>query len=40
MKRFNVTGNCIPEEDYMVDISGKISQIKSPKNLHPVVNKY
>jgi hypothetical protein len=28
MKRFNVTGNCIPEEDYMVDISGKIEQIK------------
>ena len=28
MKRFNVTGNCIPEEDYMVDISGKIAQIK------------
>jgi len=28
MKRFNVTGTCVPEEDYMVDISGKISQIK------------
>ena len=28
MRRFNVTGHCIPEEDYMVDISGKISQIK------------
>ncbi|MCL2159082.1 MAG: GxxExxY protein [Oscillospiraceae bacterium] len=28
MKRFNVTGNCIPEEDYMVDIGGKIAQIK------------
>lgn len=28
MKKFNVTGNCIPEEDYMVDISGKIAQIK------------
>ncbi|MCL2098957.1 MAG: GxxExxY protein [Oscillospiraceae bacterium] len=28
MKRFNVTGICVPEEDYMVDISGKISQIK------------
>jgi len=28
MKRFNVTGNCIPEEDYMVDISGKIAEIK------------
>ena len=28
MKRFNVTGLCIPEEDYMVDISGKITQIR------------
>ena len=28
MKRFNVTGLCTPEEDYMVDISGKIEQIK------------
>ena len=28
MKRFNVAGNCIPEEDYMVDISGKLNQIK------------
>ena len=28
MRRFNVTGLCIPEEDYMVDISGKIEQIK------------
>jgi len=28
MKRFNVTGLCVPEEDYMVDISGKIEQIK------------
>ena len=28
MKKFNVTGLCIPEEDYMVDISGKIAQIK------------
>ncbi|MCL2158455.1 MAG: AAA-like domain-containing protein [Oscillospiraceae bacterium] len=28
MKKFNVTGNCIPEEDYMVDISGKIAEIK------------
>ena len=27
MKRFNVTGLCIPEEDYMADISGKIEQI-------------
>ena len=27
-RRFNVTGLCIPEEDYMVDISGKITQIK------------
>ena len=29
MKKFNVTGNCIPEKNYMVDISDKISQIKS-----------
>ena len=28
MKKFNVTGNCIPEENYMVDISNKIEQIK------------
>jgi hypothetical protein len=28
MRRFNVTGLCTPEEDYMVDISGKIEQIK------------
>ena len=28
MKRFNVTGNCVPAEDYMVDISSKIAQIK------------
>ena len=29
MKRFNVTGNCIPDENYMVDISGKIAQIRN-----------
>ena len=28
MKRFNVTGLCIPEEHYMVDISEKIKQIR------------
>ena len=28
MKRFNVTGNCIPEENYMVDIGDKIAEIK------------
>jgi len=28
MRRFNVTGLCIPEEDYMVDLSGKIGQIR------------
>jgi hypothetical protein len=27
MRKFNVTGLCIPKEDYMVDISGKIEQI-------------
>ena len=27
MKKFNVTGLCIPEEDYMVDIRAKIGQI-------------
>jgi len=27
MRRFNVTGLCVPEEDYMVDISGKLEQI-------------
>ncbi|MCL2814669.1 MAG: AAA-like domain-containing protein [Oscillospiraceae bacterium] len=28
MKKFNVTGNCVPAKDYMVDITGKIAQIK------------
>ena len=28
MRRFNVTGPCVPREDYMVDISGKIEQIR------------
>ncbi|MCL2158403.1 MAG: AAA family ATPase, partial [Oscillospiraceae bacterium] len=28
MKRFNVTGICVPDENYMVDISEKIAQIK------------
>ena len=28
MRKFNVTGLCTPEEDYMVDISEKIKQIK------------
>ena len=28
MRKFNVTGLCIPEEDYMVDISDKIEQIR------------
>ena len=28
MKKFTVTGNCVPGKDYMVDISGKIAQIK------------
>jgi hypothetical protein len=27
MKRFNVTGLCVPTQDYMVDISGKLEQI-------------
>ncbi|MCL2099223.1 MAG: AAA-like domain-containing protein [Oscillospiraceae bacterium] len=27
MRKFNVTGTCVPEEDYMVDISGKIEKI-------------
>jgi len=27
MRRFNVTGLCIPDRDYMVDISNKVSQI-------------
>lgn len=27
MKKYNVTGACIPEKHYMVDISGKLSQI-------------
>ena len=28
MKRFNVTGLCVPEEDYMADISGKLKGIR------------
>ena len=28
MKKFNVTGICVPEEDYMAGISGKIKQLK------------
>ncbi|MCL2775245.1 MAG: ATP-binding protein [Oscillospiraceae bacterium] len=28
MKKFNTTGTCVPEEDYMVDISGRATQIK------------
>lgn len=27
MRKFNVTGVCVPEKDYMVDISGKLEQI-------------
>ena len=29
MKKFNVTGTCIPQENYMVDISKKIDQIET-----------
>ena len=29
MKRFNVTGVCIPNKHYMVDISGKLEQIRA-----------
>ena len=28
MRRFNTTGLCVPDQDYMVDISGKIRLIK------------
>jgi len=28
MRKFNVTGTCTPEEDYMVDITGKLIRIK------------
>jgi len=28
-RQFNVTGTCIPEEDYMVDITEKLTQIKA-----------
>ena len=28
MKKFNVTGTCIPEENYMVDLTDKLEQIK------------
>jgi len=29
MRRFNVTGTCISDEDYMVDITSKLKQIKA-----------
>ncbi len=29
MRRFNVTGLCTPDKDYMVDISDKIEQIRA-----------
>ena len=29
MRKFNVTGTCVPEEHYMVDISEKLAQIKT-----------
>jgi len=32
MRKFNVTGLCTPEEDYMVNISGKIAQMKELVN--------
>ena len=32
MKKFNVTGTCIPEKHYMVDISDKLSQIRSEEH--------
>ena len=28
MRRFNVTGVCVPEKHYMVDISGKLAKIR------------
>ena len=28
MRRFNTTGLCMPESDYMVDISGRVAQIR------------
>jgi len=27
MKNFHVTGNCVPEENYMVDTSEKVNKI-------------
>ncbi|MCD2345251.1 GxxExxY protein [Clostridium guangxiense] len=29
MKRFNTTGVCIPEKDFMVDVTGKVNQVES-----------
>lgn len=29
MRRFNIKGLCDPEEDYMVDMSRKVVQLKS-----------
>ena len=28
MKEFNITGTCFPKRHYMVDISGRVAQIK------------
>ena len=42
MKVFNTTANCIPEENYMVDISERLEEIKKmvdEKNILPLIAK-
>ena len=38
MKRFNVTGLCMPEEDYMADISEKTAEIYFRRRYNLVLN--
>ena len=42
VKVFNTTANCIPEENYMVDISERLEEIKKmvdEKNILPLIAK-
>ena len=41
MKKFNVTGTCIPDMHYMVDITAKLEQIKTmvDKKLYFTINR-
>ena len=41
MKKFNITGTCVPEENYMVDMSDSVTQIKKliDNKLYLVIDK-